>query len=293
TLDASATLNIAAGTNIFLHADAPLLVDGTLILNGTLNNKIIFRGDRLDEPYKNFPAGWPGIYLRASSKNNIFTFAEIRNATQAVSVSGPSVNGNPKLVMQKVIIDNAFEVGLVCSNATVAVSNSLISNCKNNIVLQGGNYTLTHCTLAGYSTKFIQHAKPVLTVADFNLINGNAVYSALQANFINCIFWGENNAVPQEVQVVRQGNLPFALSFDRCLYKADIDPPNSTLISVIKNQDPLFDTIDYNNNFYDFRITKNSSAPGINKGVLTTFTKDLDDKNRNVGLPDLGAYEKQ
>ena len=34
-------------------------------------------------------------------------------------------------------------------------------------------------------------------------------------------------------------------------------------------------------------------GPGTNKGVATIFTKDLDDGNRNVGLPDLGCYEKQ
>ena len=33
--------------------------------------------------------------------------------------------------------------------------------------------------------------------------------------------------------------------------------------------------------------------PGINAGVATGFLKDLDDKNRNVGLPDMGCYEKQ
>ncbi len=33
-VDSNATLNIEAGTRIFLHADAPFLVDGTLIVSG-------------------------------------------------------------------------------------------------------------------------------------------------------------------------------------------------------------------------------------------------------------------
>ena len=47
------------------------------------------------------------------------------------------------------------------------------------------------------------------------------------------------------------------------------------------------------NNFFDFRIFKNPAAPGINKGTTTSLLIDLDGKNRNVGIPDLGCYEKQ
>ena len=53
-----ASLTINAGTKIYCHADAPILVDGQLVCNGTKNQPVIFSGDRLDDPYKNFPASW-------------------------------------------------------------------------------------------------------------------------------------------------------------------------------------------------------------------------------------------
>lgn len=292
-VDTNAVLNIPAGTKIYLHADAPIIVDGTLILNGTISEKIIFRSDRLDEPYRDFPAGWPGIYIRNSSKDNQFTFAEIRNANQAIVVNGPSVNANPKLVLNQMIIDNAYDVGLLCINSSVSVNNSLISNCRNNIVMQaGGVYNLTHCTVASYSTDFITHTKPVLSVADVGIINGIETFGPLNAVFRNCIFWGENNSVNQEVIVNKKGSLLFSLTMDHCLYKSDIDPLNTQLQSVIKNIDPLFDTIDYANQVFNFRIN-NPLAPGIDKGTSTIFTKDLDDHPRNLSFPDLGCYEKQ
>ena len=156
----------------------------------------------------------------------------------------------------------------------------------------GGTYDLTHCTVASYSTSFITHNKPVLSVADAGLINGVETLAPLNAVFKNCIFWGENNSVNQEVIVNKQGSLLFSVTMDRCLYKSDVDPLNTQLISVIKNIDPLFDTIDYANQVFNFR-TNNPLAPGINKGATVIFTKDLDDNPRNVGLPDLGCYEKQ
>lgn len=292
-VDTNAVLNVAAGTKVYLHADAPFLVDGTLVLNGTFLEKIVLRGDRLDEPYRNFPAGWPGIYVRNSSKNNVFTFAEIKNANQAVVVAGPPTNANPKLVMNQVVIDNAFDAGLLCINSNVSVNNSLISNCRNNIVMQaGGTYNLTHCTVASYTTGFIVHTKPVLSVSDVAMVNGTETFGSLNAVFRNCIFWGENNSVNQEVLVNKRGNLSFSVTMDHCLLKSDIDPLNTILQSVIKNIDPIFDTIDYTNRVFNFR-TNNPAAPGINKGVTSLFTKDLDDNPRNVGLPDIGSYEKQ
>ena len=123
-----------------------------------MNNKVSFTGDRLDDPYKNFPASWPGLFFRNSSRNNILQFTEIKNAYQAVVVLEPSNNTNPKLILQQCIIDNAYNAGLICSNTSVLVNNTLISNCANNINIElGGNYSFTHCTVASYSNNYILH----------------------------------------------------------------------------------------------------------------------------------------
>jgi len=81
--------------------------------------------------------------------------------------------------------------------------------------------------------------------------------------------------------------------FENNLYKNATDPVNVTLTNNLKNINPTFNTVDVNKNIFDFRITKDAAAPGINKGVATSFAKDLDDKARSVGLPDIGCYEKQ
>src|SRR5690606_39878338 len=72
-VDTNATLTIEEGCRIYMHADAPFIVDGTLLVQGDKydSTKVIFRGDRLDVPYRDFPAGWPGIYLdRKSTRLN-------------------------------------------------------------------------------------------------------------------------------------------------------------------------------------------------------------------------------
>ena len=290
---ADVSLTINPGTKVYAHANAPIIIDGTLTVNGTINNKVIFTGDRLDDPYKFLPASWPGIIFRSSSKNNRIQFAEIKNTYQALVVDAPSPNANPKLILQQCIIDNAYNAGLFCSNTSVQAENVLISNCANNIFIElGGNYLFSHCTVASYSNNFISHKTPVLSVANFTSQNGGLPQN-LQAVFTNCIFWGDNGFIENEVIVNKQGSNSFNVTLSHCLFKSTGIPANTNLIMSLQNQDPLFDSIDISNRHYDFRHKNNPLAPGINKGIATTILKDLDDNNRNVGLPDMGCYEKQ
>ena len=293
-IDTTATLSIQPGCKIYSHANAPFIVDGSLIVNGTQASKVIFTGDRLDEGYKDLPASWPGIYFRGNSKNNVLTYAVVKNAYQAIVTEKPSINANPKVKLHQCIVDNAFDAGILCVNSNLQADNSLISNCGSNIILSyGGIYNFTHCTVAAYSTNYITHKNPVLNVNNFLEQTGGTLTTGLNAVFRNNIFWGDNGIVNNELVVNKQGANPFTVLFEKNIYRAVTDPANSTLTGNIKNADPSFDSINVNKRIFDFRITKNALAPGINAGVLTGLPKDLDDKNRNVGLPDLGCYEKQ
>jgi hypothetical protein len=292
-IDTTATLTIPQGCKIYSHADAPFIVDGTLIINGTKDNEVVFAGDRLDNGYKDLPAGWPGIYFRDKSKNNQLQFAVIKNAYQAIVATSPSINANPKLIMQQCIIDNAYDAGILCANTSLQINNSLISNCGSNVALiYGGDYNFTNCTVAAFSNAYLNHKNPVLTVNNFATQGGATVTASLNAVFRNCIFWGDAGFVKDEVVVNKQGSNTFTVKLESNLYRNATDPANSILTGNINNEDPKFDSIDVSKRYYDFRIN-NAAAPGINKGISTIFTKDLADKNRNIGLPDLGCYERQ
>lgn len=293
-IDTTATLTIQPGCKIFSHADAPFIVDGTLSVNGTPPDNVIFTGDRLDEGYKDLPASWPGIYFRGSSKNNILSFAVIKNAYQAIVTEKPSLNANPKVILHQCIVDNAYDAGLLCVNSSLQADNSLISNCGSNIILSyGGVYNFTHCTVVAYSNNYLIHKNPVLYVTNFLNQSGILLTADLNAVFRNTIFWSDGGMVDNEVVVSKQGASAFTVLFEKNIYRALTDPANSTLSGNKINTDPAFDSIDVSKKIYDFRITKNAFAPGLNAGILTGFPKDLDNNTRNIGLPDIGCYEKQ
>ena len=295
TVGADKKLTINKGCHIYVHADAPILVDGTLELNGEKDtvDRIYFRGDRLDEPYDEFPAGWPGIFFRSGSKDNIFNYAVIKNAYQAIVVQDPSPNANPKIVLNETIVDNSYDAGIIALNSSIRARNCLVSNCGKNIILaKGGDYQFTHCTVASFSNGYIIHRDPVLFVSNYILINNNPVTAALTASFRNCIFWGQGGTVDDEVVVAKSGSTIFNVIFNENLWKVVNQPANITSSGIINSQYPLFDSINTTKRLYSFRLKDES--PAKNKATNAGVAIDLDGKPRPVGsAPDLGCYEKQ
>jgi hypothetical protein len=277
-----------------MHADAPFIVHGTLHVNGDKwdSTRVLFTGDRLDVPYRDFPASYPGLIFSAVSKNNALTYATIKNAYQGIVVVDPSSTSNPKLTLSQTIIDNAFDAGILSLNSSITARNLLVSNCGKNIILaKGGTYDFLHCTVAAVSNSFIQHKDPVLFVSNF-FNQGTVTTAPLNASFRNCIFWGDaNGLVESEVVTAKQGTTAYNITFNQVLWRVQTQPANATVTGAINNQAPQFDTINTSQRIYSFRLQGTSAA--VNKGVNTGLAIDLEGKPRPVGLPDLGAYERQ
>ncbi len=283
-------LTINKGCRIYVHADAPIIVDGSLIVNGLKDtiDRVYFQGDRLDEPYKNFPASWPGIFFRGTSKDNVLTYASIKNAFQGIGIIDPSPNANPKLILNECVIDNAYDAGIISINSSIRARNTQVSNCgKNLFLVKGGDYQFTHCTVVTFGNRYIDHKDPVLTLTNFD----NTSTASLTALFRNCIFWGEGGLVDNEVVVNKNGTGTFNVNFDYNLWKVQTPPANITSNQIINNQTPIFDSTDGSKNYYSFRLR--TGSPAINKGTNAGVLTDLDGKPRPVGLPDLGCFEKQ
>ena len=296
TVDPNKKLTINKGCRVFVHADAPILVDGTLEINGAKDtvDRVYFRGDRLDEPYNDFPAGWPGIFFRSGSKDNVFNYVVIENAYQAIALQDLPPNANPKLTLNECIIDNAYDYGIVSINSSIVARNCLVSNCGKNIALaKGGNYQFTHCTVVSFSNSYMLHRDPVLYVSNYITINNVPVALDLTAAFRNCIFWGQDGTVEDEVVVRKEGATTFAVSFNDILWKVVNAPSNITSMRITNNADPLFDTINTTQRLYSFRL-KDNSSPAKDKAANLGINIDLDGNPRPVGpAPDLGCYEKQ
>lgn len=291
-IEQGATLNLPAGTRVYLHANAPVLVSGTLLAQGTASERIVFAGDRLDDPYKDLPASWPGIYFTAESENNVLEYATIKNAYQGIIAQDMPSSSQPKVRLSKCILDNIYDAGILGINTMLVADNCLISNCGSNIMLTlGGNYEFVHCTVVTYGSSNIDHKNPVLQVSDYFEQDGSTLITPLDATFTNCIFWGENGNVDNEIWAGRKGNLSYSIEMDHVLYKAKDIPANIQWNASLQNLPPLFDNVNTQRDIYNFHFADHPDAPAVDAGIATSFLTDLDGKQRDA-MPDIGCYER-
>jgi hypothetical protein len=290
-VNAGATLALASGTRIHLHADAPLLVDGTLRAEGEPDRPVVFSGDRLDEGYRDLPGAWPGIYFRAASTGNRLTHTLVRNAYNGLVADQPDASGGYKLTLRQCTVENASEGGIVAIASSVDAVNCLVLNCGGNIALgKGGDHRFVHCTVASYANRFLTRRSPVLLATDWDSTRAGITFHPLSADFTNCILWGSEGAVDQEAFVSRRGNAPFRVTFRNCLYRGK-DPMATLLADNLRNQDPRFDSIDIAKRHFDLRIQRKAS-PAVDKGTPAGIPSDRLGKPRDAA-PDIGCHERQ
>jgi hypothetical protein len=278
-------LTIDAGARIHSYNKSSILVAGTLIVNGTANNPVIFEGTRLDGDYKELSNQWAGIRFLPRSKDNIITGSIIRNGYIGIEVDSQSVNSNPNLTITQSQIYNMSAVGIVGYSAHVVASNNLITDCGQFgfFGALGGKYQLVHNTIASYNTKF-NRQNPILVfdntpyfdqqnniVARYNLsfeLVNNIVYGSLEEEFLI-------NSHPQGLTIttpIIQSNL--------IRTKQSSSNTNGNVI----NKDPLFENFIIN----DYRLKANS--PAKNTGTQTNILFDLKNNPRST-TPSMGCWE--
>lgn len=286
-IEKDAHLTIKEGCKIYFHADAPLVVEGRLTVEGQKwdSTKVVFAGNRLDAPYRELPGSWPGIVFKNTSGGNSIRHAVIKNAYRAISVEASPRSS--KLQLSETVIDHAADAGIFAEGGTIAAQNLLVRNCGKGLVLHaGGDYGFTHATVASFSTTWLQHNEPALTIS--NAATGNGA-NELNAVFRNCIFWGEGNI--REVVVEKRGTAPFNLVFDGVLWPSGAAPAAATIPVPPITDFPQFDSLDKETNRFDFHLKETS--PARNSGVPAGVSLDLDGRPRPADAPDLGAYQKQ
>lgn len=291
-VDTGGMLSITAGARIYMHADAPVLIDGSLSAIGSVDRRITFAGDRLDEDYKDLPAAWPGIFFRSTSEGNVLKNVVVKNAYQGIIAQDLPTGLLPKVSISQSVFQNIYDVGILALNSSIHAENSLILNCGSNIaLLLGGDYAFTNCTVASFGSYYVNHKNPVLQLSDYYEQAGTLFTAPLAAEFTNCIFWGDFGTVNNEILVAKKGSLPFDVRFYNSIYKAKDPVINATFTDCLLNATPLFDSVNTAKNIYDLHFEKHPESPALNAGKLTPFLFDLDGKARDA-QPDIGCYER-
>ena len=300
-VDSMSSLTIESGAKIHLHRDALLFVNGTLHVNGTLDEPVLFAGDRLEEFFDDKPGQWGLIYLSESSQDNRINYAEIKNGTIGILISASPESGKmPDLEISNTIINHMSSNGIFALNAEVTGTNLVIGDCGGSCagLIYGGSYAFTHCTFSNnWPSYFSNRQLPALLLTDY-FVNydseGNLVlYTGGEfekAEFMNSIIYGNGR---MELVIDSYEELQLNYRFDHCLTRIDEDSldylEDPLFTSIINNENPLLDSVPYN-----FEL--DSLSPAIDAGLPAHAVEIPFDMNGNNRLgddaPDLGAFER-
>jgi len=302
-IDTSKTLTINPGCKLYFHNNANLMVYGNLKANGTAQNPILMRGDRLDNikystpfPYNNVAGQWGGLYLLWEGGNHVMQHVNMNSGYVGIYFSNQNRNVIPTLEITDCRIHNFLMYGLVVQNGNVQVLNSEISNTSSySVYLNGGNHSFIQSSIANYfgtAQPFSRDKKPAVMIMNLNRV------APMQSIFRNCIISGN---IENEFSLVSQFLDQYKGIFDHCYIRKPVGLTLAQFTNIrwsAKNDTLLFKSSKYDlikNTYFNFMPDSLSPVRGLaDPSIAAQFPLDLNGNNRMIGnRPDAGAYQWQ
>jgi hypothetical protein len=281
-VDTLCELTIDKGTRIYASKEAFLYVKGTLIAEGTPEERIIFRNDRLDFQYENTSGQWGGLVFLEGSHENKINFTTIRNAVFGVRLGSPDKDTIPDVILKNCIIENMSNSGILTFTSDLLAENTLVNNCIqfNCGNIAGGNYAYKHCTFANYGFTIIRQT-PSFYITDYIDLDDNSSI--------------EEDVFLQIQNTIIDGNLEDELLFDfRNGENSVVALNNNIFKSTSSKLDTLGNMLNVDPEFVDpaiYNYRLDTLSPAKDSGASLGIKFDLDGNNRDE-LPDMGAYER-
>lgn len=294
-VDTGEILMIEAGVDVLFHRSSTMYIAGSLIVNGSDENPVSFRSDRLEEVYFDIPGQWGGLYFLNGSSANYIMNANIEMAVSGIHLGNlGSPDDPPDIILKNLRIQHMSVSGISSIGATINAENCVISHCGAYCLFltAGGDYSFLHNTIAN-QWDYSYRATPSVLITDYYDYDEIRYTGILNSgSFRNTVITGNNT---DELVILSDNDEILSASFENCLIKADTDAGSLlagySFTDCIVNLDPLF----FNPAEYDFR--PDTLSPLINMGspiyaAIAPF--DFRGNSRQLDIaPDIGAYEKQ
>ena len=296
-VDSTAKLIIEAGAHIYFHKGSGLWIykSGTLKVNGTKDNRVLFSGDRPELYYADIPGQWDRIWINESNTDNEINFAIIQNGFTGIQAETLDKPGTGKLIINNTVINNMTGYGLLTKQYTVQAANLLIydAGIQSLYLSAGGSYDFRHCSFSDFWNKS-GRSKPSVKLSNYYLYDdaaGNPHVmkgNLTKAYFGNCQITGNKNE--ELVFEIDQLAGTFNYMFDHCAVQtlATTDALHYNALTRITNQYiriPMDSVIPAVRNIGSLDNINSSPTPLILKTDLFGLDRTLD------GKPDAGAIE--
>lgn len=290
-VDSAQNLTVQAGTRFHLHKNSLLIVyKGAISIEGTVDNKVIIEGDRLEPFYQDVKGQYYGVYFNEALPSSI-NHAIIKNGTAGIHVFSSNAGNNYTLEIRNTEIYNHANYGIFNYNGGAIYGENLLIHNNSTYAffqLEGGAYSFRQSHFLSYGS---DGNHPAVAIRNYFTRSDGVTYvgNIIQGDFYNSVIYG-NSANQVAYDTIKQGgavaiNYEFIHNLirqeDQGTY--DVKPE---FIGNIWNMDPGFNAISDR----DFTYGTNSILNDNGSSDYTTPT-DILDKARNLMTPDIGAYE--
>ena len=297
------TLTLSAGTRLYFHPEARLIVHGTLRAEGKSGAPVELRGDRLgymfsNQPYDRIPGQWGGVVFSDKSHDNVLEYCEIHSGDFGIRCDSSSIDLQ-KLTLSNSLIHNVGGHGLYARQCALTVGNTQITNAAGDCVrLIGGRSDFTHCTIG----QFYALAGDRGVALHFSNYGEGSRAPLERASFVNCIISGYNNDDLVGESSPRYKNDAFNYDFSHCLLNTPKPTKKEHFRNCLFEQDSpekrrqagnFNPSFDLQKLLFTFTLDAKSAAVGAADFAVTqrTFPFDRNGKSQTEGgKSDIGCY---
>ena len=293
-VDSLATLHIPAGKTLYFHAGAGIDVYGRLLVEGTAEQNVILRGDRLDHmfdylPYDLVSGQWNGIHFFESSYDNRLEYMDLHSTFHGIVCDSSDIS-RTKLELWNSTVHNCQGAALQEVSSMVNVYNTLLSNTLGPCAdISGGNVVLQHCTMAQFYP-FDAMRAPAL---QFHNGPGQpmqlACVNSLVTGYAEDVIMGSQNDTTEVFDYRFIGSIlrtPKVETADSVRFESVIWENTEDTLGTGDNH---FRLVDISTQHYDFHLDSLSTAIGKAHKDYALPT-DRDGKPRGDS-PDIGCYQ--
>ena len=263
------TLTLTAGTRLYFHPSAQLIVYGRLVIQGTAERNVLLRGDRMgymfsQQPYDRIPNQWGGVVVKSQSYNNTIDFCDIHSADFGIRCDSSDVN-TLKLKLTNSILHNFSNDALHLNQCNTEIGNTQITNAGGNCVtIIGGHHIFTHCTI-GQFYSFIGAKGIALSISN---VYNQQFTPISQAFFRNCLITGYNDDDINIVTSARYAHEDINFQFNHCVLNTPFTTDKERIInctfeselpSTERREKHFSPAFDFQRLQYNFTLRPNSS----------------------------------
>ena len=290
TIPGGARVHFHDGSGLVIQEGGTLNIVGSTSVTASLENEVIFEGDRLEPSFSDVPGQWGTVYLRQGSVNNSIKNLTLKNAVVGLLIE----NNSGTMTIENTQIYDCSNVGILARAAAIEGKNIVINTAgvATLACTLGGSYEFKHCT---FNNNWGSSKQVAVTIDNYytnSETNQQFAFDLFKADFKNCIIFGSN----QIELLINKGtdtSKQFNTMFSKCQIKFNntnnqfTNNPNYSFINdtneIIKNGVADFQNIIKNK----LVIGELSNAKGFGTAINVPF--DILGNPRD-GVYDLGAY---